>query len=75
MDVQDRVKAEVEGLGFTDVSERKDRRYFKSVYVRTPAGTLFEAAHSIGFLVDESRENLGTEFIYRPSSRSSGKRC
>ncbi len=38
MDVQDRVKAEVEGLGFTDVSDRKDRTYFKSVYVRTPGG-------------------------------------
>jgi glyoxalase family protein len=36
------------------------------VYVRTPAGTLFEAAHSIGFLVDETRENLGTEFIVSP---------
>ena len=60
MDVQDKVKAEVEGLGFTDVSERKDRTYFKSVYVRTPAGALFEAAHSIGFLVDEPRETLGT---------------
>jgi len=66
MDVQDKVKAEVEGLGFTDVSERKDRTYFKSVYVRTPAGALFEAAHSIGFLVDEPRETLGTEFIVSP---------
>jgi hydroquinone 1,2-dioxygenase/2,6-dichloro-p-hydroquinone 1,2-dioxygenase/glyoxalase family protein len=66
MDVQDRVKAEVEGLGFTDVSERKDRTYFKSVYVRTPAGALFEAAHSIGFTVDEPKETLGTEFIISP---------
>ncbi len=66
MEVQDRVKFEVEGLGFTDCSERKDRTYFKSVYVRTPAGALFEAAHSIGFLVDEPRETLGTEFIVSP---------
>jgi catechol 2,3-dioxygenase-like lactoylglutathione lyase family enzyme len=66
MQVQDRVKFEVEGLGFTDVSERKDRTYFQSVYVRTPAGALFEAAHSIGFLVDEPRETLGTEFIISP---------
>jgi hydroquinone 1,2-dioxygenase/2,6-dichloro-p-hydroquinone 1,2-dioxygenase/glyoxalase family protein len=56
MDVQDRVKAEVEGLGFTDVSDRKDRTYFKSVYVRTPGGALFEAAHSIGFTVDSRRD-------------------
>jgi len=63
---QDRVKFHLEGMGFTDVSERKDRTYFKSVYVRTPAGALFEAAHSIGFLVDEPRETLGTEFIVSP---------
>jgi 2,6-dichloro-p-hydroquinone 1,2-dioxygenase len=66
MEVQDKVKSEVEGLGFTDCSDRKDRTYFKSVYVRTPAGALFEAAHSIGFLVDEPRETLGTEFIVSP---------
>ena len=69
MEVQDRVKAEIEGLGFTDVSDRKDRTYFKSVYVRTPSGALFEAAHSIGFTVDEPKETLGTEFIISPQFR------
>ena len=63
------MKAEVEGLGFTDVSERKDRTYFKSIYVRTPAGALFEAAHSIGFPVDEPKETLGSEFIISPQFR------
>jgi hypothetical protein len=32
------VKAHLEGLGYTDVSDRKDRGYFESVYVRTPGG-------------------------------------
>ncbi len=27
----------IEGLGFTDISEQKDRNYFKSCYVRAPA--------------------------------------
>ena len=61
-DVQDAVKANLEGLGFTDVSERKDRGYFSSIYVRTPSGALFEATVSKpeGMLIDESYEKLGT---------------
>jgi hydroquinone 1,2-dioxygenase/2,6-dichloro-p-hydroquinone 1,2-dioxygenase/glyoxalase family protein len=66
LDVQDRVKLEVEGLGFTDVSDRKHRGYFQSVYVRTPAGALFEATHTIGFTVDEPADKLGQEFIISP---------
>lgn len=59
--VQKDVKFHLEGLGFTDVSDRKDRGYFDSVYVRTPGGAMFEATVSKpeGFLVDESYENLG----------------
>lgn len=45
-DEQDGVKAHLEGLGFTDVSDRKDRGYFESVYVRTPGGALLEATVS-----------------------------
>ena len=61
LDVQARVKFILEGQGYTDVSERKDRGYFDSVYVRMPGGALFEAAVSkpAGFLVDEPKESLG----------------
>ncbi|MFN4058578.1 MAG: glyoxalase [Roseinatronobacter sp.] len=38
------LKARLEGMGFTDVSEQKDRNYFKSMYVRAPGGALFEIA-------------------------------
>jgi hypothetical protein len=44
--VQDAVKDGLVGLGFTDVSDRKDRGYFDSVYVRTPGGAMFEATVS-----------------------------
>ncbi len=65
---QSRVKFHLEGLGFTDVSEMKDRGYFDSVYVRTPGGALFEATVSKpqGFLVDESYEMLGTAMQIPP---------
>ncbi len=65
---QDEVKAYLEGLGYTDVSERKDRGYFESVYVRTPGGALFEATVSKpeGFLIDEPYESLGTTFQVPP---------
>jgi glyoxalase family protein len=68
LDVQADVKQHIEGLGFTDVSDRKDRGYFESVYVRTPGGALFEAAVSKpeGFLIDETYENLGTSFQVPP---------
>ncbi len=66
LEVQDQVKLEVEGLGFTDCSDRKHRGYFQSVYVRTPGGALFEATHSLGFTVDEPEDKLGREFIISP---------
>jgi glyoxalase family protein len=67
-DVQTQVKAHLEGIGFTDVSERKDRGYFESVYVRTPGGSLFEATVSkpTGFLIDETYEELGKGFQVPP---------
>jgi glyoxalase family protein len=51
----------IEGLGYTDISEVKDRKYFLSVYVRTPGGALFEAARSTdeSFTVDESVADFG----------------
>ncbi len=63
-----RVKDYIVGLGFTDVSDVKDRGYFFSVYCRTPGGALFEFAYSTeqGFLIDESAEELGTHMCIPP---------
>ena len=53
---QQEVKDWIVGLGFTDVSEAKDRGYFFSMYCRSPSGLLVELAHGTpqGFLIDES---------------------
>jgi glyoxalase family protein len=58
----------VEGLGYTDISDVKDRNYFLSVYVRTPSGALFEAAKSVeqGFAVDEPVAEFGTALQLPP---------
>jgi glyoxalase family protein len=65
---QQELKDWLEGLGYTDCSEPKDRGYFHSVYNRSPSGALFEYAWSIpeGFLVDEDFETLGQEFQVSP---------
>ncbi|MDI9977195.1 VOC family protein [Rhodococcus sp. IEGM 1307] len=63
---QDEVKFGVEGAGYTDISELKDRKYFKSVYVRTPGGALFELAvthEDGGWTCDESPQELGSKFM------------
>ncbi|NLC55116.1 MAG: ring-cleaving dioxygenase [Erysipelothrix sp.] len=45
----------------TDV---KERHYFRSVYFREPGGILFELATAgPGFLIDETVDNLGENFI------------
>jgi glyoxalase family protein len=65
LDNQDAVKFDIEGAGYTDISELKDRKYFKSVYVRTPGGALFELAvtHADGgWTCDESPRELGSRF-------------
>jgi glyoxalase family protein len=57
------LKGWIEGLGFTDVTEQKDRGYFLSCYNRTPGGALFEYAFTPadrGFLIDEPEDQLGT---------------
>jgi glyoxalase family protein len=68
LDVQAHTKFHLEGLGYTDVSDVKDRGYFDSVYVRTPGGALFEATVSkpTGFLIDEPFEKLGSELQIPP---------
>jgi glyoxalase family protein len=67
-DTQSNVKSHLVGLGLTDVSERKDRGYFESIYVRIPSGALFEATVSKpeGFLIDEPYESLGKTFQVPP---------
>jgi hydroquinone 1,2-dioxygenase/2,6-dichloro-p-hydroquinone 1,2-dioxygenase/glyoxalase family protein len=65
-ETQARVKFDTEGMGFTDFSDRKNRGYFESVYVRTPGGAMFEATKSLGFLIDESEETLGTDLKIAP---------
>jgi glyoxalase family protein len=56
------------GLGFTDVSDVKDRGYFFSVYMRSPGGALIELAYSTpeGFLIDEPEDELGTHMCIPP---------
>ena len=68
LDIQGKVKFHLEGLGFTDVSDVKDRGYFDSVYVRTPGGALFEATVSKpkGFLIDEPFDKLGSSMQIPP---------
>lgn len=68
LDTQQGVKDHLEGLGYTDVSDRKDRGYFDSIYVRTPGGALFEATVSKpeGFMIDEPYEDLGKDFQVPP---------
>ena len=63
-----RVKDYIVGLGYTDVSDVKDRGYFFSVYLRTPGGALFELAYSTeqGFLIDEPEDELGTHMCIPP---------
>ncbi|WDL95916.1 ring-cleaving dioxygenase [Alicyclobacillus sp. ALC3] len=58
------IKARIEGLGYTDISEVKDRQYFHSIYMRSPGGILCEVASSdIGFAIDEPLERLGHELL------------
>ena len=65
---QTQLKLHLEGLGYTDVSDVKDRGYFDSIYVRTPSGAMFEAtvSHDDGFTCDEPRDKLGLEVMLAP---------
>lgn len=61
------VKLHLEGLGYTDVSEIKDRNYFHSIYCRSPGGILCEVATcDIGFAIDEPKEHLGEKLLLPP---------
>jgi glyoxalase family protein len=70
---QQLAKFDIEGGGYTDISELKDRTYFKSVYVRMPGGALFELAvthNEGGWDCDESPEELGKHFMLPPQFES-----
>jgi catechol 2,3-dioxygenase-like lactoylglutathione lyase family enzyme len=67
---QSAMKFEVEGLGYTDFSDLKDRGYFESIYVRSPGGVLVEACTSLGFTVDEEPDKLGQELQISPQFKA-----
>jgi len=70
---QDQIKFYLEGLGYTDCSDVKDRGYFDSIYIRTPSGALFEAtvSHQPSFTCDEPLESLGTDVMLAPQLEGS----
>jgi glyoxalase family protein len=61
-------KAYYEELGYTDVSEIKDRNYFHSIYVRSPGGALLECAATAAgaFSKDEAFSELGQHLLLPP---------
>lgn len=65
---QNQLKFHLEGLGYTDTSDVKDRGYFDSIYVRTPSGAMFEAtvSHHDGFTCDEPADRIGFEVMVSP---------
>lgn len=65
---QMKLRAHIEGLGFTDISEQKDRNYFKSCYVRSPGGALFELAWTTpqGWARDEAPGEIGKTLVFPP---------
>lgn len=67
-DNQYKLKAQLEGLGYTDVSEQKDRMYFKSMYMRSPGGALFELAWTVpeGWARDEPADAIGKTLVFPP---------
>ncbi len=68
LELQQEYRAYVEGMGYTDISEVKDRGYFDSVYVRSPGGALFEATVSKpeGWAVDEAADRIGEQIMISP---------
>ncbi|MGO4676374.1 VOC family protein [Bosea sp. 2YAB26] len=55
----------------SSVTTLHDRKYFTSLYVREPGGTLIElASDGPGFTVDEPEDRLGTSLMVPPSDGS-----
>jgi glyoxalase family protein len=67
-DNQIALKARLEGMGYTDVSEQKDRMYFKSMYMRSPGGAMFELAWTVpeGWAKDEPADAIGRSLVFPP---------
>ncbi len=67
-EAQEKAKFHVEGIGYTDVTEMKDRGYFCSTYNRSPSGALVELAWSKpeGWTIDEPADQLGKGFMVPP---------
>ncbi|MCI0434475.1 MAG: ring-cleaving dioxygenase [Gemmatimonadetes bacterium] len=65
-DEQLRIRAELVRAG-RQVTEVRDRQYFKSIYFREPGGVLYEIATlGPGFLIDEEFDRLGTDLRLPP---------
>ena len=63
----DQVRAMRLELKDTDATSVHDRKYFLSLYVREPAGTLLEyATDAPGFTIDEAPEDLGRTLFVPP---------
>ena len=62
------LKAQLEGMGYTDISEQKDRMYFKSMYMRSPGGAMFELAWTVpeGWAKDEPADAIGKSLVFPP---------
>jgi glyoxalase family protein len=61
-----RLRAELVGRGL-NVTEVRDRQYFRSIYFREPGGVLYEAATiPPGFTVDEELPSLGQDLKLPP---------
>lgn len=59
------IKTHLDGWGYVDMSEIKDRNYFRSSYIRMPGGVLFEFCTSDprGFAKDEPADHLGHQLL------------
>jgi len=65
-DEQLRMRAELVRLGY-QVTEVRDRQYFRSIYFREPGGVLFEVATvPPGFTIDEDLPYLGQDLKLPP---------
>lgn len=65
-DEQLTIQDELRTLGF-NVTDVRDRQYFRSIYFREPGGVLLEiATEGPGFLEDEARDALGSKLRLPP---------
>lgn len=61
LDTLEKIRAYIADDLEMEITEVKDRKYFKSIYFRIPGNVLFEVAtEEPGFLIDENKSDLGT---------------